>query len=279
MRPINTTVPPAPDARTTPERPVLLRIPFSTYCRKTEWGLTQARIAYDTLDVSIPGMRHIRKANPEEGTVPVLRDGDRIIPGSHDILEWADHERDLRAPPLYPDRHADAIHRWEAWADTKLGPLLRRETYRVLHRDVRPWAKSPLHRARLAMIKPGFKLAARHYRATEHDPADREETHAALAQTVAQIRATDTGYLFAGQPTAADHATAAFWEPVVKIGKELGLDRDDGWGEIVHFVRIVKPRETTRVKSRKVRKRDWEDWRAVRKAAERRTEAPEPASA
>ena len=46
------------------EPPVLLRMPFSHFCRKAEWGLTQAGVPYRTLDVRLVRMRDQHRANP-----------------------------------------------------------------------------------------------------------------------------------------------------------------------------------------------------------------------
>lgn len=243
--------------------PELLRIPFSTYCRKTEWGITQTGIDYTTLDVSIPGMRNIKRANPWERTVPVLHVGGRIIPGSHRILAWADAHRLPAAPSLFPQEHEKEVEAWETWTDDHLGPLLRREVYRILHKEVRHYGKGPWSTFKLWLIKPGFRYAARYYRATTYDADDRAATHAALTRTLDRLRESGTGYLFTTHATAADHATAAFWEPVVRIAGPLGIDKDDGWGELVQYVRTVKPRRTTRSGGKRARSKDWDRLQAA----------------
>jgi glutathione S-transferase len=239
------------------DRPVLLRIPFSHFCRKAEWGLTQAGIPYDTLDVALWQMKHARRANPRQGTVPVLQTpGDGVLMDSHDILLWADAHRSEGALPLYPDPLRSQVDEWEAWAGDVVGPAVRREAYRVLHR--RPAASraygTPWYFRLPFVARRVFLNVLRHYKARRFEAADPPAIRAAIDKVARQLTLTGTGYLLGRHPTAADHAVAALLEPLA-----LAQGSYDGpaWRLVAAYIGRVKPRRTTRVAGRRVTARDW----------------------
>ncbi|HJQ93893.1 MAG TPA: glutathione S-transferase, partial [Candidatus Thermoplasmatota archaeon] len=180
--------------------PVLLRMPFSHFCRKAEWALTQAGIPYTTLDVRLVKMADQRRANPE-GTVPVLRVGDELLFGSHAVLRWAEANKASPAPSLYPPDVRPQVEAWESWADTTLGSAVRREAYRALHdrpalaaRHGLPlWMRTPFaRRFYLGVLK---LLKARRFEAD-----DRSAVEGAVATIAAQLGRSGTGFLFGPQP-------------------------------------------------------------------------------
>ncbi len=234
--------------------PVLLRLPFSHFCRKAEWGLTQAGVAYSTVDVGLFTLRDVRRVNPE-GTVPVLRDGDRLVVGASNVLAWADARR-VVGPALYPAPLRAEVRAWEAWADATIGPVARREAYRALIADPRLarghglpfWSRTPAaRRIYLGVLKT---LKARRFEAADS---------AAMPVIVAHIQAQLAGkpFLFGNEPTAADVATAAMLEPLVVSAPERGYARLPGWSDAVGLMGRVRPATTTRTASRKMRSLDW----------------------
>src|SRR5690349_21426716 len=102
------------------EAPTLLRMPFSHFCHKAEWGLTQAGVPYRSLDVRLVRMNDLYRANPE-GTVPVLRVGNELLFGSHAVLRWVEAHKAPAAPSLYPPGLKPQVEAWESWADANLG--------------------------------------------------------------------------------------------------------------------------------------------------------------
>lgn len=242
-----------------PDRPVLLRIPFSHYCRKAEWGLTHAGIEYDALDVKLWEMKHARRANPGEGTVPVLRVGESLVFGSHNILTWAEEHKATDALPLYPQKWAVQIGLWESWADQAVGPVTRREAYRQMHDrpgtfrgypDIKFWMTlPPTRRLYLAVLK--------HYKARRFDATDPDAVRDIVNKVFEQLAKAGTDYLFVDYPTAADYATAAFLEPLLPCAAPRGYDQEPGWGEVEDFVRRVKPARTLRHSTRRVKENDW----------------------
>jgi glutathione S-transferase len=247
--------------------PVLLRMPFSHFCRKAEWGLAQARVPYATLDVRLVKMADQKRANPE-GTVPVLRVGDELLFGSHAVLRWAEANKAPGAPSLYPSSLKAQVEAWESWADQTLGSVVRREAYRALH--ARPglagghglplWMRTPFaRRFYLGVLK---LLKARRFEA-EDATAVRE----AVATIVGQLGRSGTGYLFGSQPTAADVATAALVEPLLPAADERGYARLPGWAHVAAYVARVRPAGTTRTSGRAVREADWVEFERLNAAA------------
>lgn len=247
--------------------PVLLRMPFSHFCRKAEWGLTQAGVPYRTLDVRLARMADQRRANPE-GTVPVLRVGDELLFGSHAVLRWAEANKHRQAPSLYPPGVKAQVEAWEAWADQAFGSPVRREAYRALHakpslagRHGLPlWMRTPYaRRFYLTVLK---LLKARRFEAE-----DAAAVRDGVATVVAQLGRSGTGYLFGSQPTAADHATAALLEPLVPAAAQRGHDKLPGWAQVEAYVARVRPATTSRAGGRAVREADWRDYERLNAAA------------
>lgn len=245
-----------------PDRPILLRIPFSHFCRKAEWGLTHAGIDYDALDVKLWEMKNAKRANPREGTVPVMRVGDKLVFGSHEVMAWAEGHKAPDALPLYPPKWAVQVGLWEAWADESLGPVTRREAYRELHKrpktfrgypDVKLWMTlPPARRLYLAVLK--------NYKARRFDDTDPTAVRSIIQKVFERLAKAGTDYLFVDYPTAADYATAALLEPLLPCAVPRGYDAEPGWGELEDFVRRVKPVGTTLRQRRRVRERDWAEF-------------------
>jgi len=248
--------------------PTLLRMPFSHFCRKAEWGLTQAGVPYRTLDVRLVHMGDLYRANPE-GTVPVLRVGDELLFGSHVVLRWADAHAAAGTPPLYPPGLKAQVEAWESWADTTLGAAVRREAYRALHeepglaaghRDAPLWMR--LRLARGFYLKVLKLLKARRFEA-----ADVAAVREAVGTIAAQLGRSGTGFLFGAQPTAADLATAAMLEPLLPGAARRGHDHVPGWAQVEAFVGRVRPARTTRAGGRRVREADWRGFELLNGAA------------
>jgi glutathione S-transferase len=252
----------APSCAAVAERPLLLRIPFSHFCRKAEWGLTQAGIPYDAVDVPLWRMRNAWRANPRQGTVPVLRTPEGLLMDSHDILVWADAHRAPGAPPLYPDGLRQEVEAWEAWAGDVVGPAVRREAYRALHR--RPRAAraygAPLYTAIPVLSRRLFLGVLKHYKARRFEAADPPAIRAAIDRTARQLTLTGTGYLVGRHPTAADHAVAALFEPLALAKEGYG---GPAWRLVEAYIERVRPRRTAIVGARGARERDWKEFEAA----------------
>lgn len=97
---------------------VLYGINLSTFTRKVRLALAERGIPY-RLEVAPMGSPAVRARNPL-GRIPVLADGDVVVPDSSVIIAYL--ERSQPGPPLYPaDAAALARALWlEEYADTRL---------------------------------------------------------------------------------------------------------------------------------------------------------------
>jgi glutathione S-transferase len=243
-------------------------MPFSHFCRKAEWGLTQAGVPYRTLDVRLVKMKDLFRANPE-GTVPVLRVGDELLFGSHAVLRWAEAHKVPSAASLYPASIKAQVEAWEAWADSTLGSAVRREAYRALHESpslaaghgLPLWMRTPFaRRFYLTVLKV---LKARRY-----DAEDPVTIRAAVDTIAAQLGRTGTGFLFGAKPTAADLATAALLEPLVPAAALRGYQTLPGWKAVAQHVERVRPTATTRTTSHRITEKDWLEFEALNALAQ-----------
>lgn len=255
------SAPPAPSAPSgTPERPVLLRLPFSHYCRKAEACLGQAGIAYDVLDV---GLRRMPVPVHAAGTVPVLRVGDALLTDSHDIALWADARA---APGTTPLRTADpAVLDWMRWADEVVGPLARRQAYRCAYNDPGAFTDRPGLRVALRLWRPVLLRVLKAYRVRRFDAADAEEGPRVVARVAAGLAATGTGHLVGEHATAADLTVACLAAPLVRVGAWAGLDREPGWQAVVDFVAAHRV-PSLRHRRRRARGRDLRAWASLPRA-------------
>lgn len=238
-------------------RPVMLRTPLSHFCRKVDWALTHAGVPYSTIDVSLPGMRYLKRASPKARTVPLLAVGTELIQGSSEILRWADAHRIEAASSLYPKRHRAAVEELEAWADDVIGPLARREGYRALIASPKLYAKGIKQRIQLRVGRKLFKVILKIYKADDY-PDDAKRMSRVIDRVATTLEDTGTGYLVTDQPTAADYAVAALLSPVLPAAEHHGYTKHPGWAAIPAFVERVKPARLARVDKRKVREEDWQ---------------------
>jgi glutathione S-transferase len=101
----------------------------SHYSEKARWALDFKGVGYRERKL-LPGlhMKRVRRLAPRT-TVPVLRDGEQVIQGSMQILDYA--EQRWPDPPLMPleeDARREAVE-LERWLDVELGETLRRVFY------------------------------------------------------------------------------------------------------------------------------------------------------
>lgn len=244
------------------KRPVLLRIPFSHFCRKAEWGLTQAGIPYDTLDMYPPGARQLPRISGQS-TVPMLlvRDGEdggaRLLDDSAKILTWAaEHAREGTAP-LYPEALRDQVQEWEVWAGEAVGPVARREAYRVAYEQ--PMRLTGRWSVRLAAraARPVSLAVLKFYKARRFDEHDADAIPKIFANIAQELERQGTGYLLGDRPTAADLSVAALCQPFAYAAEARGYPELPGWEEVEEYVERVKPKRTTRRRRRFIRERHW----------------------
>ena len=78
----------------------LLEFPHSHYCEKARWALDYKGVPFQPVPI-LPGFHlwTVRKF-AKETSVPVLLDGDRVIQGSSEIIDYLDTT--VPARPLTP---------------------------------------------------------------------------------------------------------------------------------------------------------------------------------
>lgn len=223
-------------------RPNLLRLPISHYCKKVEWAMTDLGIDVDATNVWFRTLVDIRDINPEN-TVPVLELDDRLVCGSHAIMQWLADESEV-GHTLYPDADAAA---WEQWADATVGPLARRDSYRTLHAAPTKYTGNPgvwfLGRAGRRVILAILK-AYKVRRFEDQDAADRDRI---LGRIGEQLARSEGAFLFGDQKTAADYAVAALVAPLLRIRTTPYLEHPDR-DAIEAFVDVVRPEGSPFVK-------------------------------
>ena len=238
--------------------PTLLRIPWSHYCQKAEWGLAHQGIRYRTVDVGIARMARWTPDLPG-GTVPILRADGEVIPGSERILAWADRRPEADHPGgLYPKGLADEVRTWEAWADEAIGPLARREAYRCIHRTPLRYTKRRSVHVALVAARPLVLKVLKAYKARRYEEQDADAVPQVLERVTRQLDRTGTGWLFDDHATAADLSTAALWAPMLGIRDHPA--RGEPWDRLGAYVRRVRPDAPTRVGRRWAREKDLADW-------------------
>ncbi len=238
-------------------RPVVFGIPFSHYCQKAEWGLTQAGIDYDYVSISLPKMTRLTQLTPT-GLVPAMIVDGQLIEGSDRIMEWAAERQAPQSDPLYPDAIKETVDSWEQWAGEHIGPVARREAYRVAYSQPFKLRASLPIRLTARLVRPIILNVMKYYKSRRYDESDREAVPRIIVKVASRLRATGTGYLLADHPTAADHAVAALMRPFLYAERARNYQSEEGWGVVKEFVEGVKPHETTRRSRRSIGRADWE---------------------
>jgi glutathione S-transferase len=239
-------------------RPVLFRIPFSHYCQKVEWGITQAGIAYDCIDIPLHKMSRLAETTAT-GLVPALIHDDRLFEGSDSIMEWASNNARPGTLPLFPPGHGRQARQWQDWADQSVGPVARREAYRVAYED--PWKFTNNLAVRVAAkaAKPVVLNILKYYKARRFD----EEDKLAIPQIVARLNVgldeTGTGFLTTTHATAADHSVAALARPLIYAAQSRNYHNISGWQNVEAFISRVRPRSTLKRRRRGIREDHWSE--------------------
>lgn len=228
-------------------KPILYRIPFSHYCQKVEWALTHAGIAYDAIDVSLPKMRRMTKATPS-GTVPVLEADGKLIEESQPIMQWiAQQAEEL-------DWYPEGAYEWEHRMDAELGPVARREAYRIAHGEPFKFNIPWLQRLGLRAVRPILLNVLKHYKVRRYEDEDTLARDRLTTEIAAQLG--DKQFLFGTAPCAADFATAALARPLLYVGEARGYAGDE-WTKVTRYILRMKPEKTSLHKKRGIGEKDW----------------------
>ncbi len=215
-------------------RPKILRLPISHYCHKVDWALRDHGLQADQCVIWFRDLADITQINPDN-TVPVLELEDHLVCGSQAILQWLANEVETGST-LYP---SEAVAQWESWADEVIGPLARRDAYRTLYEKPTRYTSNPLVWLVGVFAKPLILNILKAYKARRDYDKDDIERPTVFSKIANQVRANGP-FLFGAQKTAADYATAALLEPILRIRKPSQIHPD--WNFLKAYVKAVKPR-------------------------------------
>lgn len=209
--------------------------------------MTHAGIEYDAIDISLIKMPRLPKVT-KDGTVPILEVEGRLIEGSGAIMEWIAKE----APEL--DWYPEGAKEWEARMDEEMGPVARREAYRVAHG--RPFQFNvPLgSQLLLRAVRPILLNVIKYYKVRRFTEEDTENRKILTRDVAAQLG--DKPFLFGNTPSAADFASTALARPLLYVNEAQGYDEPE-WTVLEQFVLRMKPEGTTVQKIRKIGEKDW----------------------
>jgi glutathione S-transferase len=214
----------------------LLQIPFSHNCVKVRIALERKGIAHEIENIA-PMDRSAVFRRSNQGLVPVLEDGDRVISDSTRILLYLEETHPIPSLlPADPARRAECLV-LEDWADRALMAVSRRIAYfnvlattgllgSMFFPEASGWRRTVLEKVARRRVARRFGISGRRH------ATDVAEAREAAALAVARLGAGP--YLFGAEPTLADLALAAMAAP---LAADPGLRRDPDvrtlleWGE------------------------------------------------
>ena len=107
----------------------LYQFPFSHFCEKARWALDCKGAGYHTVNL-LPGFHTMTmRGLAPETSVPVIRDGEKVIQGSPAIISYLDAKYpEALLTPRDPEAARQALE-WERYFDEEIGVMLRRWFY------------------------------------------------------------------------------------------------------------------------------------------------------
>jgi glutathione S-transferase len=195
---------------------------ISHYAEKARWALDHTRVPYEERRL-LPGPHMaVTRRLGRKTSVPLLVDGNRVIQGSKEIIDFTDERwPDRSLTPESGDDRARALE-LEGWLDRELGETLRRVFY--FHSLKRPelivdlftqngpsWGRM-FYRVAFGLVAGRVRAM---YKVTEENAAkDRER----LARAIARVDELLTGrsHLVGERFTRADLTLAALLAPMVR---------------------------------------------------------------
>ncbi|MCK0538638.1 glutathione S-transferase family protein [Alcanivorax quisquiliarum] len=199
---------------------VVYQFPISHYCEKTRWQLDHKELGYATRNLLPGGHRLFSQLRAGVGTLPVLRDGKRLIGDSTRIAYYL--EKHYPQVPLLPeesaqrrqvieleqqfDRYGVHVRRW------LYGQLLGRPE--VMRAMLAPYALPGLVKKGLApVIERGV---AQLYRVSPEPVAQSQvRLEQGLALIESLIKGDPARYLVGDVLTLADITAAALYAPLL----------------------------------------------------------------
>jgi glutathione S-transferase len=194
---------------------------ISHFAEKARWALDYKGMEYFER-ILLPGSHFwtVRRMAPQT-TVPVLRDGERVIQGSSEIIDYVDGRWKTRQlTPENPEHRAAAVE-LEHWLDAEFGTTLRRVMYfhvlanRRLVTGLFTQRGPSWGPAFYAVMFPMVRLGIRRMYAIRPDSAarDRKRIDAGLERLDGLL--DGNRYLVGGAFSRADLTLAALAAPLV----------------------------------------------------------------
>lgn len=201
----------------------LYQMAISHYCEKVRWALDWKNISF-TVHNLLPGphVPVIRKlTQSRSSSIPVIRHQNKVLQNSSDILDYLDlHFPERSLMPMNVDH--SVIREWELFADTRIGPHVRRCCYHVLlnHKALvvpmlaqdGPWYGASL----LRLVFPRLVKVMRH--SMRIDQEGYTQSKYALDSAIERLRKhlCDRQFLVGESFTRADLAVAALLAPLAR---------------------------------------------------------------
>lgn len=114
---------------------------LSHFCEKARWALDWHGIDYKEVSWP-PGLHQIlaKRCGAKDTTVPIVREGDKVVQGSDAIIDWADERSKDKSRRLTQEGSVEIEER----ADEIIGPHARRLFYAETLPQFPHYAKHPL---------------------------------------------------------------------------------------------------------------------------------------
>ena len=110
----------------------LYQFPVSHYCEKIRWVLDYKCLDFQVKNL-LPGFHHkITRKIAVDSSVPILQDGECIVQGSKDIIDYLDGAYPQKC--ITPNNAEEKTHalEWETYSDLNVGPQVRLISYHLL---------------------------------------------------------------------------------------------------------------------------------------------------
>ncbi len=216
------------------ELPELWHFEHSHYNEKARWALDHRGIPHRRKALMPGPHAPVVKRLTGRTEVPVLVHGDRVIPGSADIIDYL--ESGFDGPSLYPSDPAarERALAFQRWMDDEVGAPARCAYFSDVLGDhacmgsMFSWGKEGVPAVLYRKSFPAIhQLLKRVYRM---DPEHVEEGFRKIGEALDRIadETRETGYLVGGQFTVADLAAASLlmfcaWPPEYHIPRPDAL--------------------------------------------------------
>ncbi len=216
----------------------LYQMPISHFCEKIRWTLDYKNLRYKPVNL-LPGL-HARTTKRLTGqtSVPVLKDGSKIVHNSSTIITYLDET--YPSGPLTPvdtEARQEAMD-WEAYADANIGMQMRLICYDILleHPDVLlpiftqggPWYGPPIMKWQYPKVRHVIR------KLLHINPATVAEARLRMNGALESISAHLEGrqFMVGNSFSRADLAASALLAPLI-MPAQYGVHWPAGYAEVM----------------------------------------------